>query len=617
MKKPNLIIFGIDGACPDYIIKAVTEGKLPGFKRLLERGIFFEDCMPVFPSITPTCWSAISCGAVPSVTGALCHQVHVDGTHPTSYITPYNSKNIKAERFWETAAKKGLRSLIIDVPCSGPKKHDNVLQVMGSTYTPDRCPSESYKSGIPQQVFSNKIDERFTLDVRKNQAGASFEAIEGNGFSKNGGAIYTFAPSYSDKRYDPKEVEHHEWTVVVEEDGVRFGVNLANAREQRVLGIGEWTEVIERRLMTSDGFAVPFTFRARLDSFDKESGEFSVFLTGAKNFYKEISPSSLAKEISEIKETFAIDYSAIQPRECDLDKFFESERFSYDWTEAVVSHCIEKYEPEIIFEYQERIDALNHRFRSAFEGVCQKYDGEKEIAEEAMARGYKQADEHLSWLLDNAVGENTTIAVLSDHGSIGQSECFNPWQILEAEGLLSVRKPTDLINWKSDIDWAKTKAYPVGSCYINVNLKGREPCGSVDEEKYDEVVFEIIKALQKHGCKNEEGKSALAFATEGAQAGFIGHGGTNCGDVVYGLSGSHTGGYIGGVHSHQIPSARTKTGDIRALCIISGPKFKSGEHLSRPTDLTDIAPTLCYALGLDQPKDATGGVIFGAFGDKT
>ena len=54
VKHPELLIFGIDGASPAYIKQAVARGELPGFARLMKRGMFFDDCMPAFPSITPT-----------------------------------------------------------------------------------------------------------------------------------------------------------------------------------------------------------------------------------------------------------------------------------------------------------------------------------------------------------------------------------------------------------------------------------------------------------------------------------------------------------------------------------------------------------------------------------
>jgi arylsulfatase A-like enzyme len=233
-----------------------------------------------------------------------------------------------------------------------------------------------------------------------------------------------------------------------------------------------------------------------------------------------------------------------------------------------------------------------------------------------MRKNYDLVDEHLGWLLDHATDENTTILLVSDHGSVGSNEKVNPWDIMERAGLMSYLDHSESRMFlKSHVDWENSRVYPVGSCYINVNLKGREPCGIVDPEDYDKTVTEIITALQQYGRTEDGSTVSLAFAVEKEQAGFIGHGGENCGDVVYGLAGGTMGGVIGGVHSQQIPSARSKTGDIRSLCLFSGPNIRHGISLSRPADLTDLAPTLCYALEYPQPRDATGGVIFQVFED--
>lgn len=619
MKHPELLVFGIDGASPAYIREAVERGELSGFARLMKKGVFFGDCMPAFPSITPTCWSAISCGAVPSVSGALCHQVHIDGTPPTDYVTPYHSSYVYAERFWETAARIGKKSLIIDVPCSGPAKSDGVLQVLGGiTMTANACPSDTYMSGIPQQFFSNDTMKSKTLDALKIRAGY-WESLDGESDSyevKEG--VYVFTPVFKDHRYRPEEIESHTWTVITEENGVRVGVDEASAIDSPLLKVGDWSNVITRQLMTSDGERVPFQFRVRLDSYDVSDRIFTVFITGALNLYKEITPLSLAREIAEIPEVTMMDSSSIFKKPCDTDKYFEGFSQLVRWDELMISHCVEKHQPDIIFDFTGHIDSLNHRFRSAFEGVAVNYNGERECAIDAMRRGYEQVDRHVSWLLDNVVGENTTVVLVSDHGSVGISESTNPWSMLEKAGLMVYDDESSPRNWKNPhINWGKTRAYPVGSCYINVNLSGREPCGSVDPKDYEKTVTEIIKALQTYGYSQDGKTPSLAFAVEKDQAGFVGHGGENCGDVVYGLCGGSVGGFIGGVHSQQIPSARTKTGDIRSLCLISGPNFKENEILTRPTDLTDIAPTVCYALSYPQPKDATGGVVFGAFKDSS
>ena len=41
MKKPKLLLLGVDGAMPSYIKAKIAEGKLPDYKRLMEKGYGF------------------------------------------------------------------------------------------------------------------------------------------------------------------------------------------------------------------------------------------------------------------------------------------------------------------------------------------------------------------------------------------------------------------------------------------------------------------------------------------------------------------------------------------------------------------------------------------------
>jgi|Deesub1362B_J571_1020462.scaffolds.fasta_scaffold01129_7 predicted AlkP superfamily phosphohydrolase/phosphomutase len=61
-----------------------------------------------------------------------------------------------------------------------------------------------------------------------------------------------------------------------------------------------------------------------------------------------------------------------------------------------------------------------------------------------------------------------------------------------------------MITW-NDIDWSNTKAYSQGNFgQIFINLKGREPKGSVDQIEYDDLVDEIIEDLKKFKHDGEQ-----------------------------------------------------------------------------------------------------------------
>lgn len=616
MKKPELVLFVVDGGSPSYILEGVKNGELPGFERLLKSGVSFSDCMPVFPSISPTCWASIATGAVPSVHGALCQTMHKDGTMPDEFITPYSGVHVHAERFWESAARVGKKSLMMNFLASGPVRCDGVFQVMGgTTITPDKDAGDTYMSGIPQQYFHIKNKNEIFVSGAKTPSGqwTAFDSVE-NLCEKNDDGVYVFPVMNTDPRYDENEVEAFTWTVITYDDGIRIGVDREDAEKQPLLKEKEWTDVISRNLKTNIGEAV-FQFRARLDIFDKKDKSCQIYVTSAKNILKEVCPTEYAKEIQKIKEVPNTNAHGISiwGEAYDLEKFMCCEEFVFNWHKKVIKYTVDNYDCDIVVDGSGLIDTINHRFRSTFEKVAENYEKEYEVACKAYKDAYKLIDEHILWLYENVVDENTTVCVVSDHGSVGWHETANPCTVLEKAGLITYTTDDfEEKTWRNkNVDWSKSKAYPVGSSYINVNLKGREPTGIVEEKDYEKTVEEIIKSLHKYTV-TKDGETGIAFAVEKNQAGFFGVGGKNCGDVVYGIRGSKLGGYYGQVHGNQIPSARTKTGDIRSFCAICGGKFKENEVLDRPIDLTDIAPTLCYALGYPQPDNATGGVVFKA-----
>ena len=618
MKKPELLVIGIDGGLPQYVKDAVSEGKLPSFAKLMKRGVFFNDCMTAFPSISPTCWTAIHTGAPPMASGAYCQSVHVPGTHPSEFITSYSSVNVHAERFWEAAARIGKRSLMVDALSSGPAKSDLVMQVMGGvSISPDRDPADTVRTGVPMQTFRiNFNDERFNDGV-KTRAGIWERFKNGDTvYKKRGDNVYVFDAEFRENIYIPGAVEPHSWTLIIEDEGIRLGEDEKTARASSVIKPGSWSDIIVRHLKTDNNTTeTKFVFRAKVDLFDRENDSYVLSITGCVDYKKEVTPMSLAKEIEEIEQIHTNIAATLWHTPCKPSFYLDVEEWALDWHKRVIDHCLSKYGADIVFDYIGFVDSVNHRFASTLQKVKEGWENEYDLAAETYERTYKMVDEHIGWLLENAADENTTVMVISDHGAVGYSEKRNIYGALEDAGLITYIDPNGDKSWRNiNVDWSKTKAYPVGCCHINVNLKGRDPTGIVEPEDYDKTVNEIISAVQNN-IATADGMRATAFCVEKSQAGFIGHGGEYCGDVVYGVIGSRLAGSFGSIHSVQIPSARSSYGDIRSLCIMSGPAFKKNAEIDRPIDLYDFAPTLCYAMGYPQPKDSCGGVVFQAFNE--
>ena len=411
------------------------------------------------------------------------------------------------------------------------------------------------------------------------------------------------------------------WTVKITDNGIRFGVDEKSAECASPIQLHEWTDVMSRSIMTVDGIPAKFHFRATITGFDPVNRIYTCFVTGAHNILNEMVPADHAAEVMEIPEINTL---------CNdtTEMFADTLGFFSQWKAKVIEWAMETEEYDIIVLYSDSLDTPNHIYSGFREGTWHSDTITQQKAEEYYEMLYNVEGVMIEWLLDNAVGEDTQFAVCSDHGGIGCSVGYLTIYALAEAGLLVYDEETEKTRtienfWsffnKNDhpgIIWEKTRAYPTGSCFVNVNLQDREPFGTVPPEEFEATVAEIIRALHKYD-PDPDGPYSIAFAVPGEQAGFFGQGGPMCGDVVFGLAGSRVGGCFGGVHAHQMPSARVKTGgDMRPICVFVGSKFKKNVILDRPADITDIAPTLCFAAGVPQPKDATGGVLFAAFNEE-
>jgi hypothetical protein len=150
---------------------------------------------------------------------------------------------------------------------------------------------------------------------------------------------------------------------------------------------------------------------------------------------------------------------------------------------------------------------------------------------------------------------------------------------------------------------------PQRSCYIYVNLKGRDPEGIVEPNEYDRVVDQVIKALYEY-TDPETGLKPVLLALRREDARIMGLYGDRVGDVIYVLRPE-----FGGQHGPFLPTATYGIGGLRGLLIMAGPGFKKGVKISRNVWLTDIVPTVCYLMELPIPKDAEGGVMYQALED--
>jgi predicted AlkP superfamily phosphohydrolase/phosphomutase len=143
-------------------------------------------------------------------------------------------------------------------------------------------------------------------------------------------------------------------------------------------------------------------------------------------------------------------------------------------------------------------DRLHHVFWQHFDPMHPKYEPGNRF-ETAFQDYYRYLDGEVGSLVE-ALPEDTVIILMSDHGArrmVG-GVCFNEW--LSREGYLRFTKPVDRPTsiGEAPIDWSNTVAWGDGGYYgrLFLNVKGREPQGTVDPARYQEVRDELAAKLE-------------------------------------------------------------------------------------------------------------------------
>jgi len=260
--------------------------------------------------------------------------------------------------------------------------------------------------------------------------------------------------------------------------------------------------------------------------------------------------------------------------------------------------------------------------------------------------------------LDNRLGEDDTLLMMSDHGfgRMDHELTINRWlddkgyytpkkgklvlknvlrtgrglamkllsrfapAVLEKntqkrmEASESARKPR--IDF---IDWSRTRAFSATRTQqgITINLRGREPHGTVEPgEEYEKIRDDLISHLRNlkdpsTGRKMEN----LVFRREEV---YNGAHVENAPDIVY----LFDGGRIIATHHYRkdlftLTNWQTGNGMHRreGIFLAKGNMVVKGEELT-DNSITDVAPTILYLLGLQIPDDLDGSVIEEVFDEK-
>lgn len=278
-------------------------------------------------------------------------------------------------------------------------------------------------------------------------------------------------------------------------------------------------------------------------------------------------------------------------------------------------------------------DRIQHCLMEYIHPEHPAYPEMKDTAVAKQARAiYQQLDEGLARLLDRTT-QRDLVMLMSDHGHQACTRCVTMDRVLKHLGFLEFGRGSfafNLVRWgpgrriarrlydifklhgrvsipASPIDWDKTRAYTsvvsTGEG-VSVNLRGREPQGTVDPKDYEKVRDEVFEALSAFRDP-ETGRSPIAkiYRKEEVMTGeFF----DTAPDLLlvpapfYSLT--HAKG--------MVEDADWLSGDHRleGVIVATGPEVTPGP-LTETVELIDLGPTSMAALGVPSAIPRDGKVV--------
>ena len=286
----------------------------------------------------------------------------------------------------------------------------------------------------------------------------------------------------------------------------------------------------------------------------------------------------------------------------DDDTYFEVLDYHHQRLADVATHLAANNDWDVLMVESHAPDYASHFFLSQADEISGAAPETIHRCLEGLRRTYESVDQMIGRVVEQA-DEDTVVLICSDHGGTpNQFRAVDIEQVLEETGFI-------VKDANGAIDWTKTRAVNVGLVHVFINLAGREPNGIVAPEDYEATQRELIAAL--HTYKDAEtGRHPFTLAVTRADAEMFNLHSDLVGDVVYALRPE-----FDGAHGKQLPSVSFGIGGQHSTFILSGAGVQQGVALQGQVRVVDVAPTLCYLLGLPMPDKVEGGVVYEALTD--
>ncbi|OGG57222.1 MAG: hypothetical protein A3F84_04525 [Candidatus Handelsmanbacteria bacterium RIFCSPLOWO2_12_FULL_64_10] len=627
MKPParRAVIVGMDGASMELVKNMADQGHAPHIAALMRRGVW-RPMVGVFPTLTPPGWTALSTGSWPGTHRVMDFNIRALGRRLDQTVWGIDTRLSQSEYLWNTFERAGRTPILVKWEMAWPPTVRRGVQVegtgpgvsnhhqvagyhlfVGGKWAPrplrgQRDPETLDPSALqtvreidpvridPAQGWrrlpkSSRPPREVVLTIRPLARGRGNMQRGKKGTPK---PFYGLIYASGERGYDR----------------VRVCRSRDGRRAVADLGVGEWSD------WWLDGFEIDGArvrgyVRMKLITLTPDADMFELFVPQIWPPDGYTHPKGVAREIDRRVGNFLQNPARDALGLIDDDTYFELLEFHHQRIAEVAGYLTRTRKWDLLMVETHASDYTNHFWVGHMDRTSGADEATFRRCREGVARTYASIDRMIGRLM-RLTDEETVFLVVSDHGGTSiRSPAVDIARVLEETGFLVYKgKGKD-----RKIDWSRTRAVNVGLVHVFINLKGREPGGVVPRADYEATQREIVAAL--HDYRDPAtGERPFALALTRADAEMLNLWGDLVGDVVYALRPE-----FDGAHGKQLPSVRFGMGGQHSTFVMAGAGVRRAGALQRQVRAVDVAPTVCYLLGVPMPRNVEGGVVYEALRD--
>lgn len=601
----RVMILGADAPIVPRVLKYMDEGDMPNLSSLVKEGVFAENCLVPYPTITPPNWATVVTGAWPGTHSVTCFHMHKPGMPLDEVYPAFDSNDVKAEFIWEAAARVGKRSIVLNYPTSWPPRGgDWLIQVAGAGLAPNEWrlhPKRKHMWDIASDLCASQL-----FATEEYPLGTVVDARSPQGWAQLPEAAtveYELPLAFRAALGDPKPVMW--WGLVLSEGAeprLAIYASKKDAEPICVLRPGEWSPKILRDFEFSESTR-PGVFKFKLLELSADGRALKLFLfpiCALDGYHK---PETLAEELAGLEpmplSCFGVDEFNLGW--IDEATFVEMLWEGHMWLADAADYLLGNKPWDLFVMHLHSPDWMYHSIATSLDPITGA-EAEARARSERLEREFHRAwDAMLGKILRHAA-EDVLVAVVSDHGAKAGGQHVPVNRILQEAGLLVMEETPQ----GPRVVWEKTKAFAQRSAYVYVNLAGRDPQGIVPKEEYETVREAVLAALL--GYRDPKtGLCPFSMVVKREDARPLGIYGPNIGDVVFAVRPE-----FDGQHGDHLPTAAWGLGDLRGLLVLKGPGVRKGFKMERTAWITDLVPTICYLAEWPIPQQAEGAILYQA-----